>query len=174
MVGMVSPPDTGVGTQHGSLVMFSQVRWCLCSLRTAFHASDHWGKLGGHLSILTGWAPHSPHIPPACSHLHGFLLQLYSPPQGSRPLTSLLPQQGLCTCCSLGPEFSFIQISSTLSSSLPASTWSGGTLSKEAFVDCLTQKAVLSYSLVPHAALFLFTTHIIFGMYLFIVSIHVH
>lgn len=72
-----------------------------------------WSNLYHLLALISTTFLHRPHTPPWCFC----------------PKPSLLPHQGLRTCCFLGLEFSFSQISSKRISSLPASVCSDRTLS---------------------------------------------
>ena len=78
------------------------------------------------------------------------------------PVPSLLPHQGgLCTCCFLGLELSFPQISSKLTSSLPASVCSNRTLSKTPSLTTLYKKQFsITLHPSPFCVLLYYTYHL--------------
>ena len=159
--------------------MPTQVRWRLCSAQDDFPSlCPPRGMLAGCLSTRADWLSlHAAHIsqvvspaPPACSPWLSIPIT-HTSSRFLPPCPAFFHTRTFALAVSQ-TQNSFFQISSKLTSSLPTSVCSGGTLSEDAFVDHFTQKAALSYSPSPHAALFFFTTLIIFGIYLFI-DVHV-
>lgn len=111
--------------------MLQQVRWCLCSAQDGFSCLFSLRNAGLDTYLFLLWET------PCCLQtlLWSDMCPVLAPmtPFFYANHTHLLPplrHQGLCTCCFLELEFSFAQISSKLTSSIPANMCSNGTLAK--------------------------------------------